>query len=117
MADTTCNGWTNYETWLAYTWLSNDEETWNHWDNEAERYAEDVRLGTPKHSAIDDLAGMLKAEHEDLIDSYNLRGFAQDIMQSAIDSIEWEEIASNLLSGKDLTPEPEEAEEEMEEVE
>ena len=27
--DTTCNGWSNWETWNANLWLNNDELTYN----------------------------------------------------------------------------------------
>lgn len=42
MTDTTYNGWTNYETWLAKLWMDNDEDTQGYWSEAAVECAEDA---------------------------------------------------------------------------
>jgi hypothetical protein len=38
MADTTYNGWTNYETWAIALWIDNDRASYDYWRDIAIAY-------------------------------------------------------------------------------
>jgi hypothetical protein len=38
----TYNGWANWETWSVHLWLTNEEDTYRHWEERAGEIAEDV---------------------------------------------------------------------------
>ena len=59
------NGWSNQQTWAVDTWLTNDEESYNHWIASAaaagsvEDLAEQLRKYTESAAPdIDDLAAV-----------------------------------------------------------
>ena len=37
------HGWTNYPTWAAYTWITNDERSYNYFTEIAQRHRSTVR--------------------------------------------------------------------------
>jgi hypothetical protein len=93
------NGWTNYETWNVKFWMDNDEGEYPYWQERAEENRDEVY----------DLSQELKEYYQDNMPK--LAGTYADLLGAALDSVNWYEIAENLLS--DL--EPEEEEEETEE--
>lgn len=79
--DITHNGWTNYVTWLAYTWITNEEDTYKAAMRAEDEYAlremmQDIILGeTPEHGCFTydmanaslqdvDVGAVFKALHE-----------------------------------------------------
>lgn len=84
----TYNGWSNYETWLANLWLTNDESS----------YAL-LREATSKdawrtYEQADWLEMMLRYQLDDEIDVPCLW---QDLLRVAFGRIDWSEIIENNL--------------------
>jgi hypothetical protein len=77
------NGWTNYESWLVGLWLDNDEGSYTYWRDRA------------KQVSKRELAKELKASHEDWV-SENVTGVFADLLNSALKSVNWEEVAKHV---------------------
>lgn len=87
------NGWTNYETWNVKLWIDNDEGSQNYW-LEAAREAD----GNAR-----DLADRLKDEHVESMPA--VTGVYADLLKSALDEVDWREIAEALISDdKEINP-------------
>ena len=79
------NGWKNYETWLTNLWLTNDQCAVEHYLEVCEAFDYDVR----------DVAHQLEGEFDaELGDTTGWRG---DLIRSAFQEIDWEEIAQSLV--------------------
>jgi len=111
---TTCNGWSNYETWAVNLWLSNDQDRLNRClaltatTQESAPTCEQVRGGiwTPAETCTFLLGAKLKElveQHNPLADSPSV--FA-DLVASALDNVDWQEIAREFLGLSDPDPEP-----------
>ena len=84
MSDTTCNGWTNYETWQAALWL-----------NEADY------LGCLQEDEVRLISGDdVYAYVEEILFEKRPEGLLGDIVIGWTFSVNWEEIADNF--NKDL---------------
>ena len=87
MDDTTYNGWTNYETWAVNLWLSNDQGSYEYW-NEVATEADN------KH----DLADILESQHYECYnDPDNTYGLKDDISKKDLKQVDWDEVAQHLL--------------------
>lgn len=86
------NGWANYETWAVNLWLENEESSYRYW----RARAKEVRGQGPKAAAREILATELKTVLED--DMPELEGPFADLLNSALDEVDWHEIAKNLLA-------------------
>lgn len=82
------NGWSNYETWLAYVWISNDDH--------GHKLLDVLRRNT---SETDDKAEMLKLYYGvDLVISLDIdkvfegAGLFKDLLSGAFERINWAEI-------------------------
>jgi hypothetical protein len=103
MTDTTYNGWTNYETWLANLWLDNDgyavEEISNvclgmmgSWEDKSDV---DWRLG-------DHIKDIMQ-EWVNLNQEHGQNGFVTDLISAAFQQINFREIAGHFYDElKDL---------------
>ncbi|MFN9658219.1 MAG: hypothetical protein ACK55Q_21275 [Dolichospermum sp.] len=80
-----CNEWANYETWNYHNWLDNDQESRN------ELIAQAKKTSNP----VDNLAIALKNHIEESIPE--VTGVYADLLQSCIDSIDYQEIAFRLI--------------------
>lgn len=88
----THNGWTNYETWAVALWIDNEQGSQEYWREQAETFIE--RHDDPAMRRV--LFGdQIKAEHEESLPE--LQGFAADLLNAAMDSVNWREIASHLI--------------------
>jgi leucyl aminopeptidase (aminopeptidase T) len=83
-SDKTYNGWTNYETWLVKLWIDNDQGSQEYWLDEARRLDDVYHVA----SALKDWAQEFAPE---------TTGMYADLMNAAISSVEWYEIAESLL--------------------
>lgn len=103
------NGWTNYETWLAKVWIDNEENDQRYWQREAEQAVANNRdEPCPDGAAIRELADDMKSSHQESMDeNLNLpSGFFRDLLQGALDSVNWPEIAKTFID--EVEPETDE---------
>jgi hypothetical protein len=94
MSDTTYNGWTNYETWCVNLWIDNEQGTQEEWAENARECLKDADFD--KDAALSNLADMLKDTIED--NAPILDGVFSDLLRAALGSVDWREIAQNMLS-------------------
>jgi len=90
MSDNRYNGWDNYETWLVKLWIDNDQGSQEYWQERAEE------LHKNSETPAADLADELKTSHEDGLPE--LEGVFSDLLNAALGSVNWYEIAENMLS-------------------
>jgi len=81
----TYNGWTNYETWAVKLWIDNEQYQQELWLERAQACDGDVS----------DLADELRDYHEEQMPECT--GVYGDLMAAAIGSVNWREIAENLI--------------------
>jgi hypothetical protein len=86
MADT-YQGWANYETWVVHLWLVNEEGSYRYWTDRARRQTSAYLL-----------AQELKAEHEEA--APEVSGVFSDLLTSALQAVDWDEIASALIESE-----------------
>lgn len=84
------NGWTNYETWNAAMWISNDE--YSYWDERASEVADEAEN---EEVATHDLAEILGEHLRD--NAPEVGGFYGDVLGAAIGSVNTHEIATHLI--------------------
>jgi hypothetical protein len=94
MSDKGYNGWTNYETWAANLWLTNDEGGYNWLVEAAEECVKDA--DGDKDDAAQDLASRIESFHDDFYPEVS--GLFADLLRSAFDAIDWREIADSAVA-------------------
>lgn len=102
------NGWTNYETWAVSLWIDNDQATHVYWRQEAARQAQEAATGdmvrdaawTAPEAARFNLAEQLKDEITDASPLVEPSVYS-DLLQAALDTVNWSEMAENLLTDLD----------------
>lgn len=72
------NGWQNYQTWLCKVWIDNDFNTYQHYKQKAKQA-----------KSISDLSQLLEKDFTQK---------AYDLMQNAINKIDFHEIAESLIN-------------------
>ena len=86
-------GWTNYETWAVALWIDNEEGSYRYWRERAEELLEQ---GTKKKDAINELAQMMKNEHEEAAESAIEGGSLwSDLLSAALSEVNWYEVAKS----------------------
>lgn len=81
------NGWNSYQTWLCYTWITNSK-SYQHYTEKAKQAKN-----------ISDFSHLL--ENDFTQKAYSLTGesgFFCDLMQNAINKIDFHEIAESLIN-------------------
>ena len=76
------NGWPSYETWLVFTWLTNDPVTY-------EDCASLVKLADDAHDAADALKGYV----EDLSPLLEEASLCTDLVTAALGRVDWVALA------------------------
>ena len=90
MKTTEYNGWTNYETWNIALWMDNEEGSYRYWQEITSDCQEE---SNPARELADRL-------EESIRDSSPLASDAScysDLLGSALDNVNWREIAENWL--------------------
>ncbi len=86
----TYNGWSNYETWLANTWIHDTEGTSRYWQEQARE------CWHRADNAVLALSDQLHAEHEE--DRPDLGASVwSDMLDAALAEVNWLEIAQALI--------------------
>ncbi|KKK90141.1 hypothetical protein LCGC14_2726060 [marine sediment metagenome] len=99
--DRTCNGWTNYETWVTALWMDNEEYT-----QEIQQAWKRQAIATPKNEVWTKeeterftLADIIKDYVEENNPLASDASMYSDLMRAAIQEVNWQEIADSILSG------------------
>lgn len=111
--DTTYNGWTNYETWLANVHATNGEG----WEDEIRELITEARrtaAGDPNpYMSADDNARYaftqaLKEHHENWVfgEDDTPAGFRSDLLRAAFDEINFNELARHYWDDEETNSEP-----------
>lgn len=94
------NGYSNYETYLYYLWLSNESDPMDIYPLSIERA---IINNNPKI-----LANRLSEDLDEEIESLNLKGFISDLLSGSVEEINFLEIAENIIKDyKDQFSNPE----------
>lgn len=110
MENKTHNGWTNYETWAVALWLDNEESSYRYWRAVAQETVQLTKLPEERREeAGTTLADRIKDEILDGIPTA-ITGFYADLLQVALDEVNWLEIAENFLGELRVDEEDEEPE-------
>lgn len=101
MNKATYNGWTNYETFIVNLWMDNDEGAQRHWAAQAQDAwdeAAPTAHTTREEEAVEHLGEAIKELHMERLDDQET-GVFNDLLQAAIQNVNWFELARNLLEG------------------
>ena len=96
----TYNGWKNYETWNCALWLDNEENTQElkaAWAKQAKNTPKNP-VWTRKETTRFTLADLIKEYVKDNVPEIPASMYT-DLLNSAIDNIDFQEIADNILTG------------------
>jgi hypothetical protein len=100
----TYNGWTNYETWLVFTWLTNDCSSASYWESQATEVWEATEAEeylSKSEAARRELGFLLRDETDEgnpLADGASLYS---DLLSAALSEVDWDDIADSLLQAVD----------------
>lgn len=104
MENKRCNGWTNYETWLCNLWLDNDGMTDEiaEWAQECLESAIENGESDIRASATTGLEDRIKAHVEDEDLMPQVSGMYADLLNAALQNIDYREIASHYIDDIEL---------------
>jgi hypothetical protein len=86
MTDNTCNGWANYETWLAHLWLQEDPAQLEYWQAKATDYTTAYALGQDMRCSMEDAVPDLGC------------GLYADLLSAALHAVRWRDIAESIIN-------------------
>jgi hypothetical protein len=90
------NGWTNYETWLANLWMNESWDEYNELAKDSCRDAIDENK-IDRTEAEKTFVDIVESEFYNRLDEIELDGVLRDLLQGAIESIKFYEIASHWI--------------------
>ncbi len=102
------NGWSNYETWCVYTWITNDEAT-DHacraLASECAKHAQTFeqvqsQIWTTEQATRFSLADRLKELVEDKNPLSEAASLYSDLLNAAISEVDWHELADAFTGGQ-----------------
>jgi hypothetical protein len=91
--NTTYNGYANYATWTVALWIDNEQGSQEYWSDAAREALESAMFD--KDLAVSNLAELLEDSHES--DKPELLGVFADLLNAALGSVDWREIARNMI--------------------
>jgi len=96
------NGWTNYETWNVKLWIDNDQGERDYWFEQAREMLDSAEpeydWETKRGVARTALAKALDQEiRTDRLPEGVTTGVYADLLNAALSSVNWNEIAENIL--------------------
>lgn len=103
-ADTSYNGWSNYETWVVNLWLGNDEGSYTTCRSLAQRCFEEAvadEVLSREERACYQLASELKEMVEEGSPLAGEASVYADLLNASISEVNWKEIANSLLAEVD----------------
>lgn len=95
MSNETYNGWTNYETWCANLWLTNDSAGYEWLIERADELLEDC--DGDEDDAVSALAEALEQQHDELMPE-SVEGVFADLLRHALGRVDWHEIAAGAIA-------------------
>ena len=112
MADTTYNGWTNYETWCVNLHLNNEQATQEEWQDEARSCLEVAATDLEAVSDVpydsqrirDEAIHVLRRVMKNTFGDDNcpeVEGFYGDLLRAALSEVNWHEIASHFVDAEE----------------
>lgn len=93
MNNTEYNGWTNYETWNVKLWIDNDEGSQQFWLDQAQN--------ATVSELAEHLSDLFRYEFNPLADEASVYN---DLLGSALDNVNWQEIAEALKKDAEEIP-------------
>ena len=88
------NGWNNYETWAVALWIDNDYSSYQYRCELAEQAKEEHEDEDKRENCLASGLRNWIEEQNPLTDSASL---FNDLLNSALSEVDWQEIAENFL--------------------
>ena len=82
------NGWTNYETWNVALWIDNEQGSQEYW----REVTREIRETASEASQVKDAIWSIEQAAR-----FTLADQLEDLLGSALDNVNWREIAGNWL--------------------